>query len=108
MSKGTRKYFKKKILWFLVTLVVAVLLNFFLPRLMSGAGTPSRYDPQIINAVNEQYGYRRDVGTIEEEGKTYIDADEWNGSSDEACKKLFKVLSELQSSISRLQSRIRR
>jgi len=78
MSKGTKKYFKKKIIWFLVTLVVAVLLNFFLPRLMRGPGTPMRFDPEIINAVNEKYGYARAVGTIEQEGKTYIDQDEWN------------------------------
>lgn len=32
--KGYRKYFGKKILWFLITLVVAVILNFVLPRLM--------------------------------------------------------------------------
>ena len=32
--KGYRKYFGKKIIWFLITFVVAVFLNFFLPRLM--------------------------------------------------------------------------
>ena len=32
--KGYRKYFGKKILWFVITLVVAVILNFVLPRLM--------------------------------------------------------------------------
>ena len=32
--KGYRKYFGKKILWFFITLVVAVILNFILPRLM--------------------------------------------------------------------------
>ncbi len=32
--KGYRKYFRKKIIWFLITLVVAVILNFALPRLM--------------------------------------------------------------------------
>ena len=34
--KGYRKYFTKKILWFLVTFIAAVLLNFILPRLMPG------------------------------------------------------------------------
>jgi len=34
--KAYRKYFKKKLLWFLATLVVAFLLNFILPRLMPG------------------------------------------------------------------------
>ena len=32
--KGYRKDFGKKILWFVITFVVAVFLNFFLPRLM--------------------------------------------------------------------------
>ena len=32
--KGYRKYFGKKLLWFLITLVCAVILNFILPRLM--------------------------------------------------------------------------
>lgn len=34
--KGYKKYFGKKILWFFITLVAAVLLNFILPRLMPG------------------------------------------------------------------------
>ena len=34
--KGYRKYFGKKIILFLVTFVIAVLLNFILPRLMPG------------------------------------------------------------------------
>lgn len=32
--KGYRKYFGKKIFWFLVTFAAALVLNFFLPRLM--------------------------------------------------------------------------
>ena len=32
--KGYRKYFGKKLLWFVVTFIVAVILNFILPRLM--------------------------------------------------------------------------
>ena len=32
--KGYRKYFTKKIVWFLITLFVAMVLNFVLPRLM--------------------------------------------------------------------------
>lgn len=32
--KGYRKYFGKKILWFVITLIAAVILNFVLPRLM--------------------------------------------------------------------------
>ncbi|MDR0325876.1 MAG: ABC transporter permease [Oscillospiraceae bacterium] len=34
--KGYRKYFTKKIVWFLITLVAAVILNFVLPRMMPG------------------------------------------------------------------------
>ena len=33
-TKGYRKYFGKKLLWFVITFVVAVILNFFLPRMM--------------------------------------------------------------------------
>ena len=32
--KGYRKYFGKKILWFVITFIAAVILNFVLPRLM--------------------------------------------------------------------------
>ena len=32
--KGYRLYFGKKILWFIVTLIFAIILNFILPRLM--------------------------------------------------------------------------
>lgn len=34
--KGFRSYFTKKFIWFLITFIVAVLLNFILPRLMPG------------------------------------------------------------------------
>lgn len=34
--KGFRKYYGQKILWYLITLVFAVVLNFVLPRLMPG------------------------------------------------------------------------
>ena len=37
--KGFRKYYGQRILWYLITLVVAVLLNFILPRLMPGDPT---------------------------------------------------------------------
>ena len=33
---GYFKYFSKKLMWFVITLIVAVILNFFLPRLMPG------------------------------------------------------------------------
>jgi len=34
--KGYRKYFGKKLLWFIITFIIAILLNFILPRLMPG------------------------------------------------------------------------
>ena len=34
--KGYRLYFGKKVIWFFVTLAVAFVLNFTLPRLMPG------------------------------------------------------------------------
>ena len=34
--KGYRKYFSRKLIWFLVTFVAAFLLNFLLPRMMPG------------------------------------------------------------------------
>ena len=36
MTKGMKKYFKKKIFWFIITFIAAVILNFILPRLMPG------------------------------------------------------------------------
>ena len=36
MTKGMKKYFQKKIFWFIVTFIAAVILNFVLPRLMPG------------------------------------------------------------------------
>ena len=34
--KGFAKYYGKRLIWYLVTLVIAVFLNFMLPRLMPG------------------------------------------------------------------------
>ncbi|MBO2516405.1 MAG: ABC transporter permease [Clostridiales bacterium] len=34
--KGYVKYFRKKLIWFVLTLIIAVALNFILPRLMPG------------------------------------------------------------------------
>ena len=36
MTKGMRKYFRKKIFWFIVTFIAAIILNFVLPRMMPG------------------------------------------------------------------------
>ncbi|MGB4661554.1 MAG: ABC transporter permease [Mobilitalea sp.] len=66
--KGYRKYFTKKIVWFLITFIIAVLLNFILPRLMPGdpvAGITSKSAQgmsdasavkQIYEAYAEQFG----------------------------------------------------
>jgi peptide/nickel transport system permease protein len=61
--KGYRKYFFNKLLWFLVTLVAAFILNFILPRLMPGdpvAAIVSRLAQGMSNttgvqAIYEQY-----------------------------------------------------
>ena len=61
--KGYRAYFTKKIVWFLITLVAAVILNFFLPRLMPGdpvAAITSRVargmnDPAAVRIIYESY-----------------------------------------------------
>ena len=61
--KGYASYFSNKLLWFLVTLVAAFLLNFFLPRLMPGdpvAAIVARMAQGMTNtsgvqAIYEQY-----------------------------------------------------
>ena len=61
--KGFRKYYGQRILWYLITLVVAVLLNFILPRLMPGdptAGIVTKLasgmtDATAIQKVMEEY-----------------------------------------------------
>lgn len=50
--KGYRDYFSKKIFWFFVTLVFAVLLNFLLPRLMPGDPVASITARVVGNASN--------------------------------------------------------
>ena len=61
--KGYSKYFIKKIIWFLITLLAAIILNFALPRLMPGdpvAGIVSRAaqsinDPEVLRQMYESY-----------------------------------------------------
>lgn len=61
--KGYKKYFGKKIIWFLITLVFAVLLNFILPRLMpanpvatiTGKLVGGSTDTAIVQQTYEQY-----------------------------------------------------
>ncbi len=61
--KGYRKYFAKKIVWFLITLVAAVIVNFTLPRLMpadpvaaiAGKTLQGSTDPTAIQQVYARY-----------------------------------------------------
>lgn len=59
--KGYRKYFGKKLIWFALTFVVAVILNFLLPRLMPAdpvAGILSKMGSMSdTNAVAKMYEY---------------------------------------------------
>jgi len=67
--KGYKKYFGKKILWFLITLVVAVVLNFVLPRLMpadpvaaiTGKMAQGMTDASAVQQVYERY--QKEFGT---------------------------------------------
>ena len=66
--KGYRKYFGKKILWFLLTFVVAVILNFILPRLMPSdpvsaitgklmsGSTDAKATQQVYERFEEEFG----------------------------------------------------
>ncbi|MBR2256883.1 MAG: ABC transporter permease [Blautia sp.] len=61
--KGYRKYFEKKLIWFLATLVVAVVLNFLLPRLMpndpvaaiTGKMAQGMTDASAVQQIYERY-----------------------------------------------------
>jgi len=60
--KGYRKYFLGKLLWFLVTLVLAFILNFILPRLMPGdlvRAIVSRMAQGMSNATGVQAIYEQ-------------------------------------------------
>lgn len=61
--KGYKKYYTKKVIWYILTLIVAVILNFFLPRMMPGnpvqaiaARTSQGYtDQTAVQQVYENY-----------------------------------------------------
>lgn len=60
--KGYRKYFLNKLVWFLITLVCAFLLNFILPRLMPGdpvAAIVSRMAQGMSNSTGVQAIYQQ-------------------------------------------------
>lgn len=66
--KGYRKYFGKKIIWFAITFVVAIMLNFILPRLMpadpvaaitgrlAGGFTDASAAKQVYERYAEEFG----------------------------------------------------
>ena len=56
--KGYKEYFGKKIIWFLITLVAAVILNFFLPRLMP-ADPVAAITSRVAQGVSETAALRR-------------------------------------------------
>lgn len=60
--KGYRRYFLNKLVWFLVTIVCAFLLNFILPRLMPGdpvAAIVSRLAQGMSNTTGVQAIYQQ-------------------------------------------------
>ncbi|WFR59386.1 ABC transporter permease [Anaerocolumna sp. AGMB13025] len=61
--KGYRKYFGKKIVWFLITFLIAVLLNFILPRLMPG-------DPVAVITAKSAKGIS-DTSAVKQIYETY-------------------------------------
>jgi len=62
--KGYRKYFGKKILWFFLTLIIAFLLNFILPRLMPA-------DP-VANIMSRTARGVQDAAVTQEMYKNYV------------------------------------
>lgn len=61
--KGYRKYFGKKLLWFVITFIVAVILNFILPRLMPA-------DP-VASITGKLAGGNSDASAVAEIYKRY-------------------------------------
>ncbi len=72
--KGYKKYFTSKILWYLLTLVIAVFLNFLLPRLMPGdpvsaisrrmvqGMTDGTAIQKVIEEYAEKFGVNKPIG----------------------------------------------
>ncbi len=55
--KGYKKYFANKVIWFLVTLVAAFLLNFILPRMMPGDPVAA-ITQRVAQGMTSQTGVR--------------------------------------------------
>ena len=65
--KGYRKYFGNKMVWFLITLVFAFILNFILPRLMPGdpvAVIVARLAQGMTSTTGVQAIYQAIRGTV--------------------------------------------
>jgi peptide/nickel transport system permease protein len=56
--KGYARYYRNKLLWYLLTLVVAVILNFLLPRLIPG-NPVSLIVSQMMNGIGDSNSYAR-------------------------------------------------
>jgi len=63
--KGYRKYYGQKLLWYLVTFIFALFLNFILPRMMPG-------DP-IAAMVANAVGYAADASAFERMEREFIE-----------------------------------
>ena len=61
--QGYRKYFTKKLVWFVITFIVAVTLNFILPRLMpadpvsaiTGKLAAGNADAKAVQKIYDRY-----------------------------------------------------
>lgn len=73
MSKGLKKYLKKKVFWFIITFIAAIILNFILPRLMPGdpvnaivgknisAGASAEQVQQQVEFYKHQFGLDKNL-----------------------------------------------
>ena len=53
LLKGYFKYFLRKLRWYLLTLVVAVMLNFFLPRMVPGNTIAAITNSQVVGMTDK-------------------------------------------------------
>lgn len=65
--KGYKKYYFKKIMWYLLTLIVAVILNFALPRLMPG-NPVSAIMSKVVNGMTDENAVQK---VYEQYAKTF-------------------------------------
>lgn len=82
--KGYKKYFTKKILWFIITFIVAVILNFLLPRLMPG-------DPVAVITAKAAEGMT-DAGAIK---KIYAQYQAEFGTDKSMVEQFFRFVGNL-------------